>query len=223
MNYIISTNKLTKKYKNITAVHDVTINIQKGKFYAIMGHSGSGKTTLLNMLGLLDSACSGEIFIDGQEVSTMNNKQKSFIRMQDFGFVFQEFYLNPKLKAYENVMVPMYINPNYRNENLKEKAVDLLTLLGLKERYNHFPNQMSGGEKQRVAIARALANDPKCILADEPTGNLDVSSEKIVFDYLKMLTTKGKSIIAVSHNDIVLKYADKMYYMTEGSLKEEFI
>lgn len=221
MNNIIVGKNLTKKYKDIMAVDNIDINIDRGVFYAIMGPSGSGKTTLLNILGILDDPSSGRLHVDNKEVAKLSDKEKSIIRMKDFGFVFQQFYLNSKLKAYENVMIPMYINPKYKNENLKEKSIELLELLGLKERQEHFPSEMSGGEQQRVAIARALANNPQCIFADEPTGNLDEESEKVVFDYLKLLTKQGKAVIVVSHNNIVLEYADKVYHMRHGKLKEE--
>ncbi len=221
MEPIIFADKLTKQYKSVTAVKNATISIDAGCFYSIMGRSGSGKTTLLSLLGILDDATEGELYIEGCKVSSLSDKEKSNIRMRDLGFVFQEFHLNPKLRAFENVMVPMYINPMYKGIDMKSKAIELLELLGLKDRVTHFPSELSGGEQQRVAIARALANDPKCIFADEPTGNLDVESEKLVFDYLKMLSKKGKSIVVVSHNEIVLDYADKIYYMNEGDLKEK--
>ncbi len=147
-------------------------------------------------------------------------KKKSKIRMKEVGFVFQEFYLNNTLKAYENVMIPMFINPEYKTKDLKKRAIDILSSLGLGERINHFPKMLSGGEKQRVAIARALANDPTIILADEPTGNLDKSSESIVLSILKDLSLSGKAIVVVSHTPEVLKYADVIYEMKDGQLVE---
>ncbi len=221
MEAVIVANNLVKQFKNVKAVNNISIEIKKGCFYAIMGRSGSGKTTLLSLLGMLDNPTSGKLYVNGCDALTLEDKDKSKIRMKEFGFVFQEFHLNPALKAYENVMIPMHINPNYKNKNKQKKSIELLELFGLKERYNHFPSQLSGGEQQRVALARALANDPMCVFADEPTGNLDVESEKIVFDYLKMLSKAGKSIVVVSHNEIVLNYADEVFYMTEGNLKEK--
>jgi ABC-type lipoprotein export system ATPase subunit len=217
---IITANKLCKNYGNIKAVDNVNINIEKGKFYAIMGHSGSGKTTLINLLGLLDKPSSGGIIVGSEDTSGLSVDEKAGIRMNRFGFIFQAFYLNPRLKAYENVMIPMYINPEYKNEDIVKRACGLLKELGLEERMNHFPKELSAGEQQRVSIARALANNPDCIIADEPTGNLDVENEKRVLDKLKGLSKNGKSIIVVSHNHIVEEFADEVYYMSKGQIKE---
>lgn len=211
---------LTKKYKHINAVNEASIEIHSGCFHVIMGRSGSGKTTLLSLMGLLDTPTSGDLWIEGKSIATLSNNEKAHIRMKDFGFVFQEYHLNPVMRAYENVMLPMYINPVYKDVDKKEKAIELLDLLELKDRYKHFPSQLSGGEQQRVAIARALANNPKCIFADEPTGNLDIQSEKIVLESLKKLTKNGQSIVLVSHNEAILEYADKVFYMSEGNIEE---
>lgn len=219
---IIRTNNLTKVYNNkIEAVKNVTIGLEKGKLYAVMGHSGSGKTTLLQLLGLLDKITSGELYIDDENVVNLDENQKAKIRMGKIGFVFQSFYLNPKLKAYENVMLPMYINEKYKNHDLKAKALSLLDQLGLSDRVKHYPRELSGGEQQRVSIARALANDPECIFADEPTGNLDIDNEIIVFENLKKLSRENKCVLVVSHNEIVKQYADKLFYMDKGKLSEE--
>ncbi|AOY77586.1 ABC transporter ATP-binding protein [Clostridium formicaceticum] len=217
---LISARNINKIYEDVIAVKNVNLEIKEG-FYAIMGRSGSGKTTLLNILGLLDDLTDGELYVRDRLVSKLNDIEKAKIRMKDFGFVFQSFHLNPKLKAFENVMVPMYINEEYRNKDLQKRAIELLELLEMKDRCHHFPSQLSGGQQQRVAIARALANDPACIFADEPTGNLDTDSEKIVLDHLKLLSQKGKTVVIVSHNDIVLDYADKVYYMNNGILEEK--
>lgn len=219
---IIRTNNLTKIYnKKIEAVKNVTLELEKGKFYAVMGHSGSGKTTLLQLLGLLDKMTSGELYIDGENVDNLDENQKAKMRMNKIGFVFQSYYLNPKLKAYENVMLPMYINDKYRNTDLKSKAMELLDQLGMSDRANHYPRELSGGEQQRAAIARSLANGPDCIFADEPTGNLDIENETIVFDNLKKLSRDDKCVFVVSHNEIVKNYADKLFYMENGILREE--
>lgn len=219
---IIRANNLTKVYnRKIEAVKNVTLELEKGRFYAVMGHSGSGKTTLLQLLGLLDKMTSGELYIDGENVANFDENQKAKIRMNKIGFVFQSFYLNPKLKAYENVMLPMYINEKYQNCDLKIKAMELLDKLGIYDRAKHYPRELSGGEQQRVAIARALANNPECIFADEPTGNLDIENEKIVFDNLKKLSKENKCVLVVSHNEIIKEYADKLFYMDKGILREE--
>ena len=212
--------KLGKAYKRCRPIKEASISIEQGKFYVIMGRSGSGKTTLLSLLGLLDNPTYGQLYIDGIEISGLKEKERALLRMKKFGFVFQRFYLNPKLTACENVMIPMYINPEYRNIDLKVKSIELLSGLGLAERWSYRANQLSGGEQQRVAIARALANNPDVIFADEPTGNLDVESENRIFEILKDLAAQGKSIVVVSHNNEVLKYADTVYWMNDGILEE---
>ncbi len=217
---VIEAKDLVKTFrKTFHAVDGVSLTLERGKFYAVMGHSGSGKTTLLQILGLLDDASSGSILVNGKDVSHLKEKEKAQIRRDTIGFVFQAYYLNPKLKAYENVMLPMYVNPKMA-KGLKERAKELLTQLGLEERTDHYPKQMSGGEQQRVAIARALANDPDCIFADEPTGNLDEENERLVFDALKRLSQSGKCVLVVSHNEAVREYADSLLLMEKGKLKE---
>lgn len=220
MKQIITLTHVCKKYKHINAVDDVTLNIAKGFFYAIKGHSGSGKTTLLNIMGTLDNPTNGIVMVNNFNILTLHDKEKSLIRMKKIGFIFQEFYLNETFKAYENVMVPMFINPELKSYNLKDRAVRILGNLGLIDRVNHYPSTLSGGEKQRVAIARALANNPDCILADEPTGNLDKDNEIMVLKILKQLSLDGKAVVVVSHNDEVLKYADYAFEMSQGRLKE---
>ena len=141
--------------------------------------------------------------------------------MHKFGFVFQTYYLNDKLTACENVMIPMLINKDIAKDKRKERAMQLLKQVGLEDRINHYPKELSGGEQQRVALARALVNDPEVLIADEPTGNLDKENEKLIFDYLKEMTRKDKCIIVVSHNDIINKYADKIYLLESGTLHEK--
>ncbi len=210
-----------KNEKEINALNNVSISFKQGLFYAIMGHSGAGKSTLIQTLGLLDNLSSGDIYINNTSIKRLSEKEKSYIRMKYIGFIFQSFHLNSKLKAIENVMLPMYINPNIHKNDRKIIAKGLLRKFGLEERMAHYPKELSGGEQQRVAIARALANNPQFILADEPTGNLDEENEKIVFEELKKLTLEGKTIIVVTHNDMVKKYADKILYMSNGFIKEE--
>ena len=206
------------KDEKITAMDNVNLKIDMGKLYVIMGHSGSGKSTLIQILGLLDNLTSGELYIDGQDVSNISEDEKADIRQKKIGFVFQSFYLNPKLTAIENVMLPMYINKDIESSNRRRKALKLLTNFGLENRINHYPKELSGGEQQRIAIARALANDPDFILADEPTGNLDVKNEEIVYNTLRDLANNGKAVVVVSHNENIKKYADKVFYMNSGKL-----
>ena len=208
------------KDEKIIALNDVSVEFKTGKLYVIMGHSGSGKSTLIQILGLLDDLSSGNLYFNGQDVSNISEDEKADIRKKEIGFVFQSFYLNPKLTAIENVMLPMYINKEIERNNRRRRALKLLTNFGLENRVNHYPKELSGGEQQRIAIARALANDPSFILADEPTGNLDVENEKIVYETLRNLADSGKSVIVVSHNENIKGYADKILYMNLGKLSE---
>ena len=206
------------KNEKIVAVDNATYKFESGCFYAIMGHSGSGKSTWLNILGTLDKQTSGEYLINGENISNYDDVVLSAIRMRGIGFIFQNYSLDPNLKSFENVMLPMYINNAIKNENRKARAIKLLEYVNLDDRINHYPKELSGGEQQRVAIARALANDPKVIIADEPTGNLDETNEEIIFSILKKLSQMDKCVIVVSHNENILKYADKVLYMKNGKL-----
>lgn len=218
-------NNLSKIYvkdkKKIKVLDNINISFSKGNFYGIIGKSGAGKTTLINILGLLDNYDEGEYEIDNILSSNLTEDEKAELRMHKFGFVFQTYYLNDKLTACENVMIPMLINKDIAKDKRKERAIQLLKQFGLEDRINHYPKELSGGEQQRVALARALANDPEVLIADEPTGNLDKENEKLIFDYLKEMTRKDKCVIVVSHNDIINKYADKIYLLESGTLHEK--
>lgn len=220
---IIKISDLVKKYKKkekeILVLNHINLSFEKGKIYNIIGHSGSGKTTLLNIIGTLLEFDSGKILIDGFDITSMNEKEKAGVRNQKIGFVFQSYFLNDKLKAFENVMVPMYINVNIKKSNRKNLAIQLLKKVKLEDRINHYPKELSGGEQQRVAIARALANNPKIILADEPTGNLDKENEKIILDIFKKLKEEGKCIIISSHSDYIKKYADVILEINDGKVE----
>ncbi len=226
---MLKLNKISKSYsidKNdkISLLNDISLEISNNKFYGIVGHSGSGKSTLLNIIGLIDDFDSGKYFIDNKEVNYLSEDEKSSIRMKKFGFVFQSFYLNNRLTALENVMIPMYINKGIPKSERKKIAMNLLEKFGLGNRINHRPNQLSGGEQQRVAIARALANNPEVILADEPTGNLDKKNEEMIFNYFKKLVTEDKkTVVIVSHNEIINKYADIIYKLEDGKIYKEVI
>ncbi|MEC2806316.1 ABC transporter ATP-binding protein, partial [Bacillus thuringiensis] len=193
----------------------------KNNFYSIVGKSGAGKSTLLHLLGLLDIPDKGEIYINGKQTSNLKPKEAAFLRMSTIGFVFQSYHLNNLLKAYENVMLPMYVNPKYNYHDMEIRADELLKLVGLEHRKHHFPNELSGGEQQRIAIARALANDPDCILADEPTGNLDKENESNIFNIFKELVNIGKSVVVISHNESVKNYTDTIYELKNGELEEK--
>lgn len=222
MNSIVAKDLVKIYNQKVTALKEVSITINQGEFIVVMGHSGSGKSTLLQMIGLLDLPTSGSIFINSRDVSKLPKNAIADVRQKSLGFVFQAFHLNPQLKAYENVMLPMLINPEYKNKaEMEKKAKELIDVVGLSERAEHYPRQLSGGEQQRVAVARALANDPDFILADEPTGNLDSENEVVIFTLLKELAQQGKGIMVVSHNESILEYADRVYYMKDGVLGDE--
>ncbi|MDD2409736.1 MAG: ABC transporter ATP-binding protein [Bacilli bacterium] len=208
------------KTEKIIALNNLNLSFKKGKFYAIMGHSGSGKSTLISVLGLITTLSEGNYNLFGREISNLTENQLSEIRSQHLGFVFQSYYLYPTLKAFENVMIPMLLNKNIKEKNREKIALELLQSVGLKDRANHFPRELSGGEQQRVAIARALANDPNIILADEPTGNLDEQNEIMIFEKLKQLSKEGKCIIVVSHSQEVKKYADIILELNKGNMKK---
>lgn len=214
MKTAVKVEHLVKTYQGDRRVLDnFSQEFESGRFYAVMGRSGAGKSTLLNIIGTIDHATSGEVYIQGQEVTALPEKEKAKLRAKNLGFVFQGFYLNPYLNAVENVIVPMRINPDIPPKERKKRALKLLADFGVEEQKDSLPSQMSGGEQQRVCIARALANNPEIILADEPTGNLDEANEKVVFSYLKQLADEGHTVIAVSHNDAVKDYADEIILM----------
>lgn len=219
----IELKEISKIYNNsVVAVDNVSLTVNQGEFIAVMGQSGSGKSTLLQIADLLDTCTSGQVIINGNDVSTLDKNALADVRMENLGFVFQAFHLNAHLKLYENVMVPMLINDKFTSMNdMKEQAMQLIDSVGLTNRKEHYPFELSGGEQQRVAIARALANDPDFILADEPTGNLDSKNELMVFEELKKLCYLGKGVLVVSHNDAVIDFADKIYTMKDGVLGEK--
>ena len=219
----IELKEISKIYNNsVVAVDNVSLTVNQGEFIAVMGQSGSGKSTLLQIAGLLDTCTSGQVIINGNDVSTLDKNAIADVRMENLGFVFQAFHLNAHLKLYENVMVPMLINDKFTSMNdMKEQAMQLIDSVGLTNRKEHYPFELSGGEQQRVAIARALADDPDFILADEPTGNLDSKNELMVFEELKKLCYLGKGVLVVSHNDAVIDFADKIYTMKDGVLGEK--
>lgn len=222
MDYIITIKDITKTYKNkkrdVEVLKNIDLTFSLGKFYAIMGPSGSGKSTLFNILGLVDTPSSGAYKINGIDTTKLTDKSSSIIRMNNIGFVFQDFNLDPYLNALENVMMPLYLNKKIKKEDREKISKDILTKLNLENRLEHFPNELSGGEAQRVAIARALVNNPNIILADEPTGNLDEELETEIFKILKSLTKENKCVIVVSHSSKIKEYADVVYTLKDGKI-----
>lgn len=222
MDYIITIEDITKTYKtkkrDVEVLKNIDLTFSLGKFYAIMGPSGSGKSTLFNILGLVDTPSSGAYKINGIDTTKLTDKSSSIIRMNNIGFVFQDFNLDSYLNALENVMMPLYLNKKIKKEDREKISKDILTKLNLENRLEHFPNELSGGEAQRVAIARALVNNPNIILADEPTGNLDEELETEIFKILKSLTKENKCVIVVSHSSKIKEYADVVYTLKDGKI-----
>lgn len=202
------------------ALRGVNLKVEKGEFVAIVGPSGSGKSTLLNLLGALDRPTKGKVFIDGVDISKLNDNQLAELRNKKIGFVFQTFNLIPYMNALENVEVPMIatgVDPRKR----RERAMHLLSIVGLEQFYRNRPSELSGGQQQRVAIARALANNPKIILADEPTGNLDSKSAFEIMEVLRKLNNSGTTIILVTHNLQLMKFCNRVLFMKDGNIERE--
>ncbi|MBU1136587.1 MAG: ABC transporter ATP-binding protein [Nanoarchaeota archaeon] len=203
----------------VSAVNSVNIDIKKGDFVAIIGPSGSGKSTMMNLVGALDLATEGDIFLDGQNIEHLEESELAQIRGKKVGFIFQTFNLIPTLTALENVMLPMMFQ-EYSSEERRERAEKLLIEVGLEKRFNHLSNELSGGERQRVAIARALANNPEVILADEPTGNLDSKTGKEIIEMFTRLNKQGKTIIMVTHDLEIAKKAKRIIRLKDGRVQE---
>ncbi len=204
----------------VKAVDGVTITIDEGDFVAIMGPSGSGKSTAMNLVGSLDLATSGDIYLDGIDIEHLQESELAQVRGQKIGFIFQSFNLIPNLTAKENIMLPMLFQGIPREER-EERADELLSLVDLGNRGEHYPNQLSGGQQQRVAIARALSNDPDVILADELTGNLDTKTGEKVLNFLEDLNKKGKTIIMVTHDPhLAQEHAKTIYWLKDGKVEK---
>jgi len=202
----------------VRAVCGVDLEIKKGDFISIVGPSGSGKSTMMNLVGALDLATKGDIYLDNLNIENLEESDLAQIRGQKIGFIFQTFNLIPTLNATENVSLPMLFQGKEK-EDREDRARELLKDLGLGHRLEHYPNELSGGERQRVAIARALANDPEVILADEPTGNLDSKKgEEVAKLFLKLNKEKGKTIIMVTHDLELAKHSHKIYHLKDGKI-----
>jgi putative ABC transport system ATP-binding protein len=203
----------------IRALENFSLNVDPGEWIAIMGPSGSGKSTLVNLIGCLDRPTSGEIWLDGQNVANMSASELNRIRAEKIGFVFQQFHLIPYLTALENVMLAQY----FHSMTDEQEAAEALERVGLKGRAHHIPSQLSGGEQQRVCIARALINDPKIVLADEPTGNLDAANEEIVLRLLRELHQQGRTIVMVTHDPVVARLADRRIELHHGKIAAQVV
>jgi putative ABC transport system ATP-binding protein len=198
----------------IRALDDISLSVEPGEWLAMMGPSGSGKSTMVNLIGCLDRPTSGEILLHGQNVASMSAADLNRMRAEKIGFVFQQFHLIPYLTSLENVMLAQY----FHSMTDDKEALQALERVGLRERANHLPSQLSGGEQQRVCIARALINDPKIVLADEPTGNLDAQNEEIVLHLLRELHQQGHTIVMVTHDPVVARLADRRIELHHGKI-----
>ena len=221
--YLIDVQNLTKVYGSeqdamVYALNDLSANVQRGEFVAIMGPSGSGKSTLMNILGCLDRPSSGSYFLDGRDVSKLDKNDLADVRNQKIGFVFQSFNLLPRLSALENVMMPMlYVfSLDLSAAEQRIRATAALESVGLEKRIHHHPNQLSGGQQQRVAIARALVNRPPLILADEPTGNLDSKASVEIMDLLHQLHQQGVTVVMVTHEPDIASHAGRIICVRDG-------
>lgn len=224
-NKVIELKNLNKIYKTkaeeIHILKNVNLSFSKGNFVSIQGKSGSGKTTLLNILGLLDVPTNGDMLIDDKLINYKDEKIKNKIRNEKMGFVFQFHYLLNEFTALENVMMPALINKKFNKKEVREKAMELLELVGLSERVKHKPLELSGGEKQRVAIARSMINDPEIILADEPTGNLDTETSLVINNLFKKINEEKKqSIIIVTHSLELANLAEYKYKIEKGEFNK---
>ena len=221
-NAIIQLSEIFKHYKMgdnvVKAVDGISLDIHEGDFVSIMGPSGSGKSTAMNLVGSLDTPTKGNIHLDNKNIADMTESDLAQLRGKKIGFIFQQFNLIPNLTARENIVLPMVFQ-GYTEDERRKKGDELLSLVGLKDRGGHYPNQLSGGQQQRVAIARSLANDPEVILADEPTGNLDTKTGNMVMDFLEKLNKEGKTIIMVTHEpDLAKKYSNVIYWLVDGKI-----
>ncbi len=223
---MIKLRNITKVYHvgeiDLEVLKNISLDIAKGEFVSLTGASGSGKSTLMNILGCLDRPSSGQYVIDGQDVAEANADQRALLRNRLIGFVFQNFNLLSRTSALENVMMPAFYNrSNLSMKEIRERAVNLLHVVGLNDRMDHSPAQLSGGQQQRVAIARSLINNPSILLADEPTGNLDSTTSREVLHMFKQLNREqGITVILVTHDPKIAAFTDRAIHMADGMISE---
>lgn len=220
---ILELQRVTKTYDlggtSVTALKPTSLAIRAGEYVSIQGPSGSGKSTLMYLMGLLDSPSSGQVLLDGQNVSSLSEKELARIRNQSIGFVFQQFNLLPKVAAWEQVALPL-VYAGISSRKRRNRAIAALNTVGLADRIDHRPNQLSGGQQQRIAIARALVNNPSIIFADEPTGNLDTASGETVLTIFDRLHREGKTIVIVTHEANVARRAKRHIAIKDGKVEE---
>jgi ABC-type lipoprotein export system ATPase subunit len=203
----------------VRALDGVSLGIEEGEFVAILGPSGSGKSTLMHLLGFLDTPTSGQIFVDGKELASIGAVERARIRAEKIGFVFQAFNLLPRLNVLRNVLLPIAYSRS-PHPDARERVWEVLDQVGMRDRAHHRPNQLSGGQKQRVAVARALITQPRLILADEPTGNLDSTTARNIMDLLKHLNEQGRTIVVVTHDPGVASYSKRRIEVLDGKIVE---
>ena len=223
-NIVLELKNICKNYSTKTEtleiIKNLNLQIEEGDFISILGQSGSGKTTLLNLIGLLDSPTSGNIYIDNENIS-VNSSNIDLVRNKKIGFVFQFHYLLPEFTALENVMIPALTQDYSKKKEIEKRALELLKEVGVDHRANHKPTELSGGEKQRVAIARALINNPKILLLDEPTGNLDNETSEKIFNIFKQINSKKRqTIVTVTHSRELAEISNKKLFLKKGILSE---
>lgn len=217
--------KIVKTYyvgkpNELEILHGIDLTVNQGEFVSIVGESGSGKSTLMNIIGVLDRQTSGSYYLEGQDVNGMTDEVRSAVRNRRIGFVFQNFNLLPRANALKNVMVPL-IYGEEKTKNAKERAMEMLAMVGMDGRADHRPNELSGGQKQRVAIARAIVNHPKILLADEPTGALDSHSGEQVMELFQSLNDEGVSILMITHDAEIASMAQRTVEIRDGMMKSK--
>jgi putative ABC transport system ATP-binding protein len=220
---MFKTENIEKTYKkgsvSTHVLRGITLSVDRGEYVAVMGTSGTGKTTLMNILGCLDKPTSGKLELDGLDVSTLDDDALSALRNKKIGFVFQQFFLLERTTALDNVLLPFIYADSYPADAI-ERARKVLASVGLEDRIEYLASELSGGQQQRVAIARALINDPDVILADEPTGNLDSKSTDEILEIFSRLNKEGRTIVVVTHDRAVAKYAQRILELKDGQIKE---
>lgn len=227
MKSIVKLDNVWKRYKmgrseSLIVLKEINLDVKEGEFVAINGPSGSGKSTIMHLIGALDTPSYGDVYLKEQNIKMMNKNSLAILRGKTIGFIFQQFNLLSTFSALENVMIPMELIDTPEKES-KERAEKLLKLMGLEDRMKHKPTELSGGQQQRVAIARALANDPQLIIADEPTGNLDSKTGFFIMDSLSKLNKEGKTIIMVTHEKELLRYASRVIHIRDGKIDKQTI
>lgn len=225
MSKLIELNNIQKYYcigkDKLHVLKSLSLSIEHGDFVMIMGKSGSGKTTLLNILGFLDKFDEGEYIFNGKNVTNLTEVERSYFRNKNIGFIFQQFHLINNLNIYQNIELPLLYDNRLGTKERLKKIKEKLEMVGLLDKINQYPHELSGGQQQRISIARALINDPQLIFADEPTGALDTNTSDEIMSILENLNNQGKTIIMVTHDSDLVKYATKVIYLKDGVFTEE--